>query len=111
MTTGSRILLALSTIAIFIMLGSTQGINAKNNIQDNMNDSLTHAVITTSLGDIEVVLYNETPQHRDNFIKLVQEKYYEGVLFHRVIKDFMVQTGDGNSKNAAPGQMLGTGDT
>lgn len=110
MTTGSRILLALSTIAIFIMLGSTQGINAKNNFQDNMNDSLTHAVITTSLGDIEVVLYNETPQHRDNFIKLVQEKYYEGVLFHRVIKDFMVQTGDGNSKNAAPGQMLGTGD-
>lgn len=110
MTTGSRILLALSTIAIFIMLGSTQGINAKNNIQDNMNDSLTHAVITTSLGDIEVVLYNETPQHRDNFIKLVQEKYYDGVLFHRVIKDFMVQTGDGNSKNAAPGQMLGTGD-
>ena len=81
MTTGSRILLALSTIAIFIMLGSTQGINAKNNIQDNMNDSLTHAVITTSLGDIEVVLYNETPQHRDNFIKLVQEKYYDGVLF------------------------------
>ena len=75
-----------------------------------MNDSLTHAVITTSLGDIEVVLYNETPQHRDNFIKLVQEKYYEGVLFHRVIKDFMVQTGDGNSKNAAPGQMLGSGD-
>ena len=75
-----------------------------------MNDSLTHAVITTSLGDIEVVLYNETPQHRDNFIKLVQEKYYDGVLFHRVIKDFMVQTGDGNSKNAAPGQMLGTGD-
>ena len=75
-----------------------------------MNDSLTHAVITTSLGDIEVVLYNETPQHRDNFIKLVQVKYYDGVLFHRVIKDFMVQTGDGHSKNAAPGQMLGTGD-
>ena len=66
--------------------------------------------IKTSLGDIEVALYNETPQHRDNFIKLVKEGYYDGVLFHRVINEFMIQTGDGNSKNAKPGERLGNGE-
>ncbi len=66
--------------------------------------------IKTSLGDIVVSLYNETPKHRDNFIKLVKEGYYDGVLFHRVIKDFMVQTGDGNSKTAKQDDVLGTGD-
>ena len=62
------------------------------------------------LGDIVVRLYDETPIHRDNFIKLVKEGYYDGTLFHRVIKDFMIQSGDTNSKNAKPGQQLGTGD-
>lgn len=74
-----------------------------------MNE-LTQVEIKTTMGDIIVQLYNETPQHRDNFIKLVKEGYYDGVLFHRVIKDFMVQTGDGNSRTATPGQMLGDGD-
>ena len=55
-------------------------------------------------------LYKETPKHHDNFVKLVNEGYYNGVLFHRVINQFMIQTGDGNSKTAKPGQMLGTGD-
>lgn len=72
--------------------------------------SCTKVEIKTSLGDIEVALYNETPQHRDNFIKLVKEGYYDGVLFHRVINEFMIQTGDGNSKNAKPGERLGNGD-
>lgn len=66
--------------------------------------------IETSLGTIVVELYNETPLHRDNMLKLVSENYYDGVLFHRVIKQFMIQTGDGNSKNATPDQMLGSGD-
>ena len=65
--------------------------------------------IQTSLGDIKVKLYDDTPIHRDNFLKLVNEGYYDGVLFHRVIKDFMVQTGDPDSKDAVPGQRLGAG--
>lgn len=66
--------------------------------------------IKTTLGDIKVKLYDDTPIHRDNFLKLVKEKYYDGVLFHRVIKDFMVQTGDPNSKTADSTTMLGSGD-
>ena len=73
-------------------------------------EKMTKVKLETSLGDIVVELYNETPQHRDNFIKLVKEGYYDGVLFHRVIKDFMIQTGDGNSKTAGPDAMLGDGD-
>lgn len=71
---------------------------------------MTKVELETSLGNIVVELYNETPQHRDNFIKLVNEGYYDGVLFHRVIKDFMIQTGDGNSKTAGPETSLGDGD-
>lgn len=67
------------------------------------------AVISTSLGDMTIILYDETPIHRDNFIKLIKEGYYDGTLFHRVIKDFMVQGGDPDSKNAAPNQPLGMG--
>ena len=73
-------------------------------------EKMTKVKLETSLGNIVVQLYNETPQHRDNFIKLVKEGYYDGVLFHRVIKDFMIQTGDGNSKTAGPDTMLGDGD-
>ena len=74
------------------------------------DNKMTKVKLETTLGDIVVELYNETPQHRDNFIKLVKEGYYNGVLFHRVIKDFMIQTGDGNSKNAGPETTLGDGD-
>ncbi|MBQ0114482.1 MAG: peptidylprolyl isomerase [Bacteroidales bacterium] len=70
----------------------------------------TQVEIKTSMGDIVVKLYNETPKHRDNFIKLVNDGYYNGVLFHRVIKDFMIQTGDGKSKTAKADDMLGDGD-
>ena len=73
-------------------------------------EKMTKVELQTSLGNIVVELYNETPQHRDNFVKLVKEGYYDGVLFHRVIKDFMIQTGDGNSKTAGPDAMLGDGD-
>lgn len=74
------------------------------------NSKMTKVELQTSLGNIVVGLYDETPQHRDNFIKLVKEGYYDGVLFHRVIKDFMIQTGDGNSKTAGPETALGDGD-
>ena len=79
----------------------------KSKAKDN---KMTRVELQTSLGKIVVGLYNETPQHRDNFIKLVKEGYYDGVLFHRVIKDFMIQTGDGNSKTAGPETALGDGD-
>ena len=78
---------------------------------ENMKElAQTRVELKTTLGNIVVALYNETPLHRDNFIKLVKHGYYDGVLFHRVIKDFMIQTGDGNSKMATAGQMLGDGD-
>jgi peptidyl-prolyl cis-trans isomerase B (cyclophilin B) len=66
--------------------------------------------ISTSYGDMVVKLYNETPQHRDNFLKLTKEKFFDSLLFHRVIKGFMIQGGDPQSKNASPTQMLGSGD-
>lgn len=64
----------------------------------------------TNLGTIVVELYNETPLHRDNLIRMVDAGVYKGVLFHRVIKDFMIQAGDPNSRHARPGQHLGDGD-
>jgi peptidylprolyl isomerase len=66
--------------------------------------------IQTTKGDIVVKLYNETPQTRDNFLKLVNQKFYDSTLFHRVIKGFMIQGGDPGSKKAAPGVPLGNGD-
>ena len=65
--------------------------------------------LNTTLGRIVVNLYDETPLHRDNFIKLVKEGFYNGTLFHRVIKDFMIQGGDPDSKFAPQGKVLGTG--
>ena len=66
--------------------------------------------ISTALGDIIVRLYDETPAHRDNFLKLAREGFYDGTLFHRVIKDFMIQGGDPQSKGAPAGKALGSGD-
>lgn len=65
--------------------------------------------IATTAGNIKIRLYDDTPLHRDNFLKLAKEGYYDGVLFHRVIKDFMVQTGDPESKEAPAGAQLGSG--
>jgi cyclophilin family peptidyl-prolyl cis-trans isomerase len=69
----------------------------------------TTVLLQTTLGDIKIRLYDETPLHRDNFIKLVKEHYYDNVLFHRVIAGFMIQTGDPDSKTATAGQSLGMG--
>jgi len=69
----------------------------------------TKILIKTTEGNITVRLYDETPKHRDNFIKLAKEGYFDGTLFHRVIKDFMIQGGDPDSKGAPAGKMLGTG--
>ncbi|MBX7050014.1 MAG: peptidylprolyl isomerase [Chitinophagales bacterium] len=75
-----------------------------------MDDNKVYYVnISTTYGDMLVKLYNETPAHRDNFIKLVKEGYYNDLLFHRVIKDFMIQGGDPDSRNAGPNVQLGAG--
>ena len=66
--------------------------------------------IKTAKGECIVMLYNQTPKHRDNFLKLAKEGFYNGTLFHRVINEFMIQGGDPDSKTAKPGQPLGEGD-
>lgn len=71
----------------------------------------TKVLIETSMGNITVMLYDETPLHRDNFIKLVESNFYDSILFHRVINNFMIQAGDPTSKNAATDVLLGDADT
>lgn len=66
-------------------------------------------LIKTSYGDMKAQLFNETPLHRDNFVKLAEQNYFDSLLFHRVIKDFMIQGGDPDSRGAAAGKMLGEG--
>ena len=106
--------LLLSIVMVAFTLMSCSASNAEGSAsapaKGKTDNKMTKVKLETTLGDIVVELYNETPQHRDNFIKLVKEGYYNGVLFHRVIKDFMIQTGYGNSKNAGPETTLGDGD-
>lgn len=91
---------------------ATPADTATKNDKMTVNTDTTSAKVRveTTLGSFTVLLYGDTPLHRDNFLKLVNEKYYDGTLFHRVIKEFMVQAGDPDSKNAKPGQRLGSGD-
>ncbi len=77
-------------------------------IPENLSDEPI-VELQTSMGNIKVKLYKDTPLHRDNFIKLVSGGFYDGVLFHRVIKDFMIQTGDPESINASADMSLGAG--
>ena len=91
------------------------GVTESNQIEntetknDMENTDGVKVELKTTMGDIIVNLYNDTPLHRDNFIKLVKEGYYDGLLFHRVINEFMIQTGDPDSRDAEPGKMLGSG--
>ena len=71
--------------------------------------STKEVTLKTTVGDIRIALYDETPLHRDNFLKLAQEHVFDSLLFHRVIRNFMIQSGDLHSKHAQPGQRLGTG--
>lgn len=72
-------------------------------------DRKKDVLLQTSMGNIVIRLSDSTPLHRDNFLKLVKQKFYDSVLFHRVIQNFMIQAGDPDSKKATPGQPLGSG--
>ena len=69
----------------------------------------TEILFKTTIGDVRIKLYNETPEHRYNFVRLIEQNYFDSILFHRVIRDFMIQAGDPDSKGAPKGTMLGSG--
>ena len=106
MTSNKILLICLAFIAL-------TACNAGSKRQTNHhmeNEKRTLVKLETTMGNITVALYNETPKHRDNFIKLVKEGVYDSTLFHRVIKQFMIQASDPDSKNASDTAMLGSGD-
>lgn len=104
-------IISITFLFMICVLSLSEGANAQINMAKQMaNEKETKVVFETTLGNIVVKLYNETPKHRDNFLKVVNDSVYNGVLFHRVIKDFMIQTGDPSSKTAEAGQQLGSGD-
>lgn len=106
MTSNKILLICLAFIAL-------TACNAGSKRQTNHhmeNEKRTLVKLETTMGNTTVALYNETPKHRDNFIKLVKEGVYDSTLFHRVIKQFMIQAGDPDSKNASDTAMLGSGD-
>ena len=86
------------------------GCNEKKVEKKIEEEKRTVVEMVTDLGPITIELYNETPLHRDNFIKLVKERAYDSVMFHRVINTFMIQAGDPDSKNAIDIDTLGNGD-
>ena len=94
-------------IAVLAMVLAACGAGSKKSTD---MEKRTQVKIETTMGDIVVELYNETPKHRDNFIKLAKEGMYDSTLFHRVIKAFMIQAGDPDSKNANDTAQLGGGD-
>ncbi|MCQ2250391.1 MAG: peptidylprolyl isomerase [Bacteroidales bacterium] len=79
------------------------------NTDTKQNTKNTMILLETTKGNIKIELYNDTPVHSNNFVKLTKEGYYDGMLFHRVIEGFMIQGGDPDSKTAAPGERLGSG--
>jgi len=91
--------------SLLIVLFFFNNISLMSQINDNAD-----VLIETTYGNIKIKLYDETPFHKENFLKLVSEKLYDDQIFHRVINNFMIQAGDPNSKNAKPGQPLGYGD-
>ena len=94
----------------FIALTACSAGSKKQTNHHMENEKRTLVKLETTMGNITVALYNETPKHRDNFIKLVKEGVYDSTLFHRVIKQFMIQAGDPDSKTASDTAMLGSGD-
>jgi cyclophilin family peptidyl-prolyl cis-trans isomerase len=102
------IIITVAVLLIAVAAISFMTLNPKN--ETKMETPKEKVVmLQTTLGNITLKLYNETPLHRDNFVKLVESGFYNGLLFHRVISDFMIQGGDPESKNAPAGARLGSG--
>lgn len=95
---------------VFYCLLLIAGIVVSNSSFAQKKPTNYYVKLSTDSGSCTIRLYNETPLHRDNFIKLTEKHFYDSLLFHRVIKDFMIQGGDPDSKNAPAGKMLGNGD-
>jgi cyclophilin family peptidyl-prolyl cis-trans isomerase len=113
MKTASKLIIVFMCVAAGMQIGCSP----KNRVSKQTSTTNTKVEnkeqkvqISTDHGKIVLKLYNETPQHRDNFIKLVNDTFYHNLLFHRVIRNFMIQGGDPQSKTAGPGQQLGAGD-
>ena len=121
MSQAKRLNMVILTVIVSFLTAcgvSAEPENITNNLEkgspkveeiEKESESVTKVRIKTSHGDVVIALYNETPKHKENFIKLVNESFYDNTLFHRVIKDFMIQGGDPNSKGAAAGIALGEG--
>lgn len=96
-------------LSLLLLTGLSLIAPAQGDSTVKKKDRKKDVILQTSMGDIRIRLSDSTPLHRDNFLKLVKMHYYDGILFHRVIKDFMIQAGDPNSRDAKPGQSLGNG--
>ncbi|MBO4774454.1 MAG: peptidylprolyl isomerase [Bacteroidales bacterium] len=96
-----------------LLIGFSPAVQAQKGATEQKNGTQNErqimVTIETNKGTLKVKLYNETPLHRDNFVKLAKEGYFDSLLFHRVIKDFMIQGGDPDSRHASPDQSLGMG--
>ncbi len=93
----------MARMTFLVTLLLTIGMMSENQAQQ------TKVLMKTSMGDVTILLYDDTPIHKDNFIELINKKFYDGILFHRVIPGFMIQAGDPNSKTAQPGMRLSSG--
>lgn len=107
-----------AVLAVMLLLNACARSTEANNTEIPPQEEMTEptpdtasvkVLVKTTEGNFTVLLYGDTPKHRDNFVRLVKEGYYDSTLFHRVIKEFMVQAGDPDSKNAPKGAMLGSG--
>lgn len=94
-----------ASLLLLVILTIASGLSAQNETQEKA----TFVEIVTDSGVIEILLYKETPLHRENFIKLIKSGYYDGQVFHRLIKNFMIQGGDPNTKDAVKGELYGQG--
>jgi peptidyl-prolyl cis-trans isomerase B (cyclophilin B) len=100
--------LTLLITALILTSACQRSVAQKNNTKVDKNKTPMVEMVT-NMGTLKIKLYDNTPQHRDNFIKLVEQGFYDSVLFHRVIPSFMIQGGDPDSKGAPAGKMLGMG--
>lgn len=103
-----NILIAFA-ILLSVSVFAQKPASKKSKVKPKKTPLKEYVLITTAYGDMVFSLYDETPKHRDNFKKLIREKYYDSLLFHRIIRDFMIQGGDPESRFADSSQMLGNG--